>query len=152
MLGVQFPTGASCRIDVMFHPTSAGAKHATLHVRFGNVVDQTFAVRGTAIAAPQGLYATTPDIYVRPAAFQQLQQLMLVNAGTTSVDLGDPVINGPFRLSPPPGWNCPSTLTPGAACTVDSFSLGSTASGCPTGSLTTSTAALTVPLTSRQVP
>ncbi len=154
---VIFPPGQSCRLDVMFHPTTAGAKHATLHVTYRDVLDQTFAVSGTAIAAPSQLYATTPDVYVRPQTITQSQGFMLVNAGTTSVDLGNPVITGPFGLAglfPQSGWNCPSPLTPGAACNVGAFAFNFalSASGCPSGSFTTSTGAITVPLTARYVP
>ena len=150
---VVFAPGDSCRLDVLFHPTTPGQKQATLHVTYRNLLDETFSVRGNAVATPVGLYASTPDLYVTPQTLSGYQTLMVVNAGTSSVDLGQPVITGPFAISPPPGWNCPSPLTPGAACMVGPFwNASAMASGCPTGSFTTSTSALTVPLTARYVP
>jgi uncharacterized repeat protein (TIGR02543 family) len=148
---VIFGPGSSCRLDVLFHPTTPGPKQATLHVTYYNGIDQTFTVRGSAVAAPTGLYASTPDLYVRPQTITNGQSFMLVNAGTSSIDLGQPAITGPFAINP--GWNCPSPLTTGAACMVGTFfNASATASGCPMGTFTTSTGAITVPLTARYVP
>ena len=155
---VIFTPGSFCRLDLLFHPTTAGPKQAMLHVMYGGPVglDQTFMVRGNAVAAPAGVYASSPDLYVRPMTITNAQSLMIVNAGTSSVDLGQPVITGPFGLYglfPSSGWNCPSPLTPGGACQAGEFSFSNaTASGCPMGTFTTSTGALTVPLTARYVP
>jgi hypothetical protein len=116
---VQFPTGAFCRLDVTFQPQTLGPKQATLHVTYANIIDQTFTVRGNAIAAPNGLFASTPDLYVKPPTTQGGQGFRLVNAGATNIDLGNPVVTGPFSFAPPgPPWNCPSPLTAGGACTT----------------------------------
>ena len=95
------------------------------------------------------MYASMPDLYVKPQTFMSDQVFMIVNAGTSTVDMGQPVITGPFGQSPP-GWNCPSPLTPGAACYINPITIGApTASGCPMGTFTTTTGAVTVPLTAR---
>jgi hypothetical protein len=77
---------------------------------------------------------------------------MLVNAGTTNIDIGQPAVTGPFGPASP-SWNCPSPLTAGGACIVGPFfpEVGAT-SGCPTGTFTTSTGAITLPLTARYLP
>ena len=138
---------------MLFHPTTPGQKQATLHVTYRNLLDETFSVRGNAVATPVGLYASTPDLYVKPQTLSGYPTFMVVNAGTSSVDMGQPVITGPFAISPQPGWNCPSPLTPGAACMVGPFwNASRMASGCPMGSFTTSTGVLVVPLTARYVP
>lgn len=154
MLGTQFPVGSSCRVDVTFHPTTVGVKRATLHVTHPPyAIDQRISIHGTAVAAPTGLYASASDLYIKPPTISESQGFMIVNRGATSIDLGDPVVSGPFALAPQPGWNCPSPLTPGGACSVGSLSFTSVSrSGCPTGAFTTTTSALVVPLDTRFVP
>jgi hypothetical protein len=136
---------------LQFHPTSPGVKHATLHITqdLGASIDQTFPIHATAIAAPAGLYVTTPDLFVAASStLAALPSVMIVNHGSTAVDLGDPVVPAPFVFD---SWNCPSPLTPGGAC-VATLRFGAATAGCPVGAFTTTTAAFTVPLTTRGVP
>jgi hypothetical protein len=149
---VQFPPGGFCRLDVTFQPQSPGPKQATLHVTYQNLIDQRFIVRGTAIAAPTTLYASTPDVYVKPATISLRSGFRLVNAGTATIDLGDPVLTGSFAFDQTQvNWNCPSPLTPGGACNVGAIVSNFATGGCPMGSFTTSTGAVSVPLTARYV-
>ena len=90
---VPFPPGNFCRLDIEFRPTTAGIKQATLRATHFSGIDQTFSLRASAVAASAAVYADTVDLYVKPAGFQSFE---IVNAGTTSVDLGDPVISGPL--------------------------------------------------------
>jgi hypothetical protein len=106
-----------CRADFEFHPTTVGVKQATLRVTYADL-DQTFSVRGTAVAVPARVYASRPDLYIRPPEAGFLQGFMIINGGATSVDLGMPLVATPSGVFPFgfSGWNCPSTLTPGGAC------------------------------------
>jgi hypothetical protein len=151
---VVFSPGDFCRLDVTFQPQTPGPKQATLHVTFRDLIDQTFTVRGNGVAAPSGLYASTPDLYVKPMTILGSTGFRLVNGGATTIDLGDPVITGPFGvIQSQADWNCPSPLTSGGACNVGAlaFNVATAMGGCPTGSFTTSTSAVTVPLTARYV-
>jgi hypothetical protein len=150
---IPFAPGDFCRLDVTFEPQTPGPKQATLHVTFEGMIDQTFSVRGTAVASPTALFASMPDVYVKPMTMAAIQSFRLVNAGATNVDLGNPVIAAPFASSPQPGWTCTSPLIPSDSCNVGalSFDVTMASGGCPMGSFTTSTGALTVPLTARFV-
>ncbi len=141
--------GQECRVPVMFRPATAGPKQATLRARADGVgfnvparVDQTFSLAGTAVAAPAGLHAATPDLYIDPVTGGDARIFRIVNGGTTAVDLGDPVVTAPFKLGPS-FWR--SALAPGEGSDVY---LGTEPdqSGCQTGSLTTTTSAISVPL------
>jgi len=154
MGGVDFPVGSFCRLDITFHPTTVGMKQATVHVtQSGTSIDQTFSLRATAVAAPARLYASTPDLYLRPPSLLDSQSLQLVNGGTTDVTLGDPVVTSGFSVSSAgPGGNCPPVLTPGGSCYVGAIGIGARSAGCPMGMFTTTTSAIVVPLTARYVP
>jgi hypothetical protein len=154
MSGRDFHAGSFCRLDITFHPTTVGVKQATVHVtQAGTSIDQTFELRATAVAAPARLYASTPDLYLRPPSLLESQSFLLVNAGTTDVTLGDPVLTSGFVITTTgPGGNCPAVLTPGGSCNVGALSRGTTSAGCPMGMFTTTTSAIAVPLTARYVP
>jgi hypothetical protein len=149
---LELPVGSFCRLDITFHPTTLGVKQATVHVTHLEAsIDQTFALRGAAVAAPAGLYASTPDLYLRPPSMLDSQGLSLVNGGTTDVALGDPVLTSGFAIYSGPPAGCPAVLTPGGSCYVGVIGRGTTSAGCPMGMFTTTTSAIVVPLTARYV-
>jgi hypothetical protein len=148
--------GQECLLPVVFRPTTVGPKQATLHVQADSlhasevggasgalvVVDQVFPITATAVAAQARLYASSPELYVDPPSEANLPMFQIINGGTTSVDLGAPVVTAPFRFGT---WNCPSALMPGGSCMV-SVGIAQITVGCPAGQLTTTTSALTLPL------
>jgi hypothetical protein len=151
-----FVVGASCRVDLYFKPTTLGAKQAALHVHslatsHATTLDQTLALRGTAVDAPTGLVASMPDIYVRPVAPGGSESVTLTNRNAASIAVGDPVFSTGFGIAGAPMF-CPATLAAGATCTIGSLSVSTLPSGCPMGSLTTTTHAITIPLTARLRP
>ncbi|HEY5934381.1 MAG TPA: hypothetical protein VIU61_07100 [Kofleriaceae bacterium] len=143
--------GQSCFNAFSFRPTSPGIKHATLRVQGGTWsnpdIDETFPLVGTAVAAPAALYTSSPDVLVDyyAIAYWLPNVLLIVNGGTTTVDFGSPVAPPPFTVE---STNCPTTLSPGAACNV-SVGIMAAYGGCPTAALTTTTGALSIPLRSR---
>lgn len=148
-LAPNFAPGRSCHFAIEFHPTSPGQKQATLHVEstFGAPLAQDFAIRGSAIAASPGITVDTTELYLHTGFGGRV---LITNATTTSVDLGTPVVDGPFSFS---SWNCPSPLTPGGACTATIlYPSGGSTAGCPIGRFTTTTSAVSVPLSARGVP
>jgi hypothetical protein len=149
---MPFQPGDSCRLDVTFQPQTPGPKQATLHATFLDQLDQTFVVRGNAVAVPAGIYTSPPDLYIKPPSASSVPfGITIVNNSAASVDFGDPVVMGPFALAPAMPWNCPSPLTAGSTCSTAQITFAATTGGCPMGSLTTSTGAFTVPLTARYV-
>ncbi|MCL1717191.1 hypothetical protein L3V19_23365, partial [Vibrio parahaemolyticus] len=87
----------------------------------------------------------TPDLFIKPPGIVNAQSIRLVNSGATTVTLGDPVFTGPFGLATGQAWTCPPQLTPGGACTVGPIFSQGAPPGCPTGSFSTTTAAVEVP-------
>lgn len=153
--------GGECQIPIVFRPLTTGPKQATLRAWSDSVsatgqdgewipvlVDQTFSIVATAVATPAGPYTSSPDLYVVSPSGIDPVSFQIVNGGTTSVDLGTPVVTGPFAFD---RWGCPSPLTPGAACQAW-VRVTNNQAGCPTGHFTTTTSALTLPLMSREVP
>jgi uncharacterized repeat protein (TIGR02543 family) len=154
--------GQSCQIGVMFRPLTTGPKQATLRAWSDSVyhresdgaaggpllVDQTFSMVATAVATPARPYTSSPDLYVASLSGIDPVWFLIVNNGASSVDLGAPVVTAPFTFGT---WNCPSPLTPGGACSA-SVGIANNQAGCPTGHFTTTTSALTLPLTARGVP
>jgi len=145
-----FPSGSFCRLDLAFQSRTEGDKHTTLRAAG---FDQTFPVRATAVAPPTGLYATTPELYTKPWDTVEVPQFVIVNAGTNGVELGYPLGDPPFNVFG--DWGCPTFLDAGRPCNAagvmydDAFT---TFHGCPIGTLTTTSGAISVTLTSRLVP
>lgn len=159
--GSPLGVGQECRLEVVFSPLTTGPKQATLRARATGlavgvggvvsgraVVDQTFPLVAAAVATPARLYASAPEFYVDPGTRISPEAFQIVNGGTTSIDLGAPVVTAPFTFT---SWNCPSPLPPGGACMV-LLGITTTQPGCPTGQFTTTTSALTLPLVGRKVP
>ena len=141
--------GLACHFAVHFHPTSPGAKQAILHIVKPYVVtlDQTFPLHGTATPPPTDLYASSPDVYlVNDGGFGG--SFLITNAGATSVMLGDPTVAPPLTFD---SWDCPATLTPGGACTVN-LAPAPQNFPCPASEFSTTLSNLNVPLTARGEP
>lgn len=142
---LSIPVGATCHFGIAFAPHTVGIKTATLRVTklSGHVtLDQTFPIHATAVAAPAGLIASHPDLYL--TTMINPDTIRLVNGGTATVALGALSATGPFALSS----NCPDQLTPGGACDAN-VAFQPPDGGCPSGTFASSTGALSVPLFAR---
>jgi len=133
--GASLVPGDLCRLRLAFAPTAAAARHAVLRVDGGSVT-LAFPVTGTGLGAPApGLEADPGSLDFgvgevgRPGA---PVAVLIRNSGTSNVALGRPIATAPFAVD---GHDCPATLTPGGACTVQVV-FAPTAIGAVSGSLT----------------
>ena len=124
--GTTCPTGGgtvgvsgSCNVNVLFAPTSTGAKSATLS--FSDNVSgspQSVSLSGTGISSPSLTVAPTnvgfqAQTLKMPSA---ASTVTLSNPGTTPVQISAVSIIGPNNGDFVQTNNCPGTVNPGATC------------------------------------
>lgn len=124
----------SCRLALHFQPTTAGSKHATLHVT-GTGFDQSIELTAVSrVAPPPNLVPSVPDLFFDRAG--STASFQVVHHGPEPIVLGDPVLPPGFDLT---SWNCPPTMKPGAACSIAvRYQPAPTAFGCQGGHLSLS--------------
>ena len=143
---VTFVPNESCNLSVKFHPTTLGPKQAVLHavtrrptsLMYGTV-DQTFTFRANVVAAPAAVVTDQPDLVVGGFGVA----LKIENRTAAAVDLGTFTVGSPFSVDP--GSCGSSPLAAGDSCTATVHI--QSAPGCPTSTLSTTTGAISVPVT-----
>ncbi len=145
--GVMVAPGATCTVQVLFAPSTAGAQTGTLQV-YGNVLGGYASValtgNGTGMAtvllSPASV--TFADTVVK--ANSAAQTVTVTNNGSLAATLQMPMVTGDFQLA---ASTCASTLAPAASCAL-SVTFAPTASGLRTGLLQVidNTGTHTVPL------
>jgi hypothetical protein len=128
--------GASCSVNVLFAPTSAGALSGSIAI-VDSVGSQTIPAQGEGI---------NPGLSVSPSfalfgaqvvgATSPAQTVTATNTGTVALNLNPVQVTGDFSESN----QCPATLQPGASCFL-SLTFSPTAAGTLSGSLVVSDSA-----------
>lgn len=130
--GSSIAAGASCTVNVTFHPTAAGSRTGDLTVNASGITN-TVPLSGTGVAPGPILNANPgslsfPDTQVGSSS--SAQTVTVTNSGTTSATVSGVSATGDFSQTN----NC-STLAVGASCTVTA-TFRPTASGSRTGAVT----------------
>jgi sugar lactone lactonase YvrE len=127
--------GASCSINIIFTPTTAGSQSGTVTVT-DSVGTQVFAAQGQGVSP--GL-AVTPSFEIFGAqvvgTLSQAQTLTARNTGSVPLTLNPITTSSNFSESD----QCPAVLQPGASCAI-SLSFSPAATGVISGSLVVSDA------------
>jgi Ca2+-binding RTX toxin-like protein len=114
--------GSSCTVTVRFAPTSTGVKSAAVSIAYATGSPSSIAVSGTGLP-------TAPIAAIGPASLgfgnmvigttSGAQSITVANNGTQNLNLLGVSLSGAdagqFSLTN----NCPTTVIPGASCTVD---------------------------------
>jgi Tol biopolymer transport system component len=119
--GSSLPAGASCTIDVIFRPTTVGAKSASIRLNAGGGAGaQSIGVSGNGIA---------PTFTLSPASVDFPDQAVSVASGAQSITLTntsalDLPITGISRTGAHPNQftavsGCGASVPAGGSCTID---------------------------------
>ena len=125
----------SCRLRITYAPTGPGPKQARVHLTSIGL-DQVVPLAAPARVDPApALSAGIAEYYFPRFGTVTLQ---ITNTGQSPIVIGDPVLPPGFTISSMLPWNCPATMTPGAACTAVVYFQPPDPRGCFAGDLTTS--------------
>jgi hypothetical protein len=130
--GVSLAPDASCSVDVIFRPTSAGPRAATLAFTASPGGSGTISLMGSAFMPNLVFVPTTVDFGVLRSASSLTRTVELRNEGTASVPIDNIVTTGTDfarGLS-----SCGATLAAGASCDI-TVSVTSDALGALSGTL-----------------
>ncbi|WP_432991303.1 choice-of-anchor D domain-containing protein [Dactylosporangium sp. CA-233914] len=131
--GTSIAAGASCTVQVTFHPTAAGTRTGTLTVTASGITN-TVPLSGTGVApgpivgASPGSLSFGGTVVGTSAA---TQTVTLNNSGTTAATISGIATSGDFSQTN----TCGGSIAVGASCTV-TVKFTPAASGSRTGSLT----------------
>lgn len=118
--GPSLLAGDGCHVDLAFAPSSVGTKTAMLLV-VGSGATLTLPISGVVPLMPSGTLvadAATIDFGTVISGDNPVDaQVVLSNAGIAAITLGARTTTGAMFTNI--GDNCPATLTPGGACTVN---------------------------------
>jgi hypothetical protein len=133
--GSALAAGASCSIDLGFHPEAEGALTAKLSVTPSKGSALQVSLSGTAIAAP--VVAFTSNTLSFPStevgATASIEYTTLTNTGTATLTFsGGFAISGPFAFGGT--GTCGASVAPKSSCTI-SVVFKPTASGTAAGSV-----------------
>jgi hypothetical protein len=149
------PPHAWCELPLEFRPTSLGLKQGVYTIGGGA---GTLTLSGEAVVAPATFHADRVNVatsYITAIRVVQgtysppTVSFKLINDSTQTVDVGTLAIDPMYAASD----DCPASLTPGGACNarvsliLDAFHDPPQIPGCRTTNLTSSTSALSVPIT-----
>jgi hypothetical protein len=148
--GGMLETGGYCHVHLVFAPSMTGALDAALHLALDGGGATDVALHGMGVMPVAGLTtdASALDFGVIVAdgfTMSPTASVLVSNGSASDVTIGAPAVTGPgFHLV---GHDCPTTLTPGGACTV-MLDFSPVAAGPAAGSLTISSAtSVQIPLT-----
>jgi hypothetical protein len=133
--GATVAIGASCTIAVSFAPAAAGTSTGTLTITDDAVGgSQTVGLTGNGITGPAvALRPSVLNFAGQPlATTSAAQTITLINSGTALLTINGIAATGDFSAS-----TCPTTLSPGASCTIN-VAFTPSASGPRAGMLTIS--------------
>ena len=130
--------GASCRLDIVFAPSAAGARSATLQVVSNGSAPAPVALTGTGLGGPALALALSTSVIdfgaVQLGTRSQPAVLRLSNSGSGTLQVSAISVSGVFSVQ---GSTCPAapfTLQSGAECTV-AVTFQPSAAGAATGAL-----------------
>ncbi len=127
----QLGAGTACSIDVRFAPTAAGTANAVLRFADATLHLDLPLIGPAVIASGGGLTADLAVVTFPTITRDEIAtaQLLLSNTSGSTITLGTRTTAAPFSVS---SDNCPASLTPGGACTVN-LALTGTTIGSATG-------------------
>ncbi|HWB34966.1 MAG TPA: choice-of-anchor D domain-containing protein, partial [Rugosimonospora sp.] len=131
--GSSIAAGASCTVNVTFHPTATGSRTGNLTVTASGITN-TVPLSGTGVAPGPILSANPSSLTFAGTivgATSAAQSVTVTNTGTTSASISSVAVSGDFHQS----TTCGSSLAVGASCTV-SVTFTPTTSGTRTGAVT----------------
>ena len=130
--------GSSCRIDIAFAPSAAGARSATLQVVSNGSAPPPLTLTGTAMgSAALALTASTNAMdfgTVQLGTRSPPVALRLSNSGSGTVQVASITADGAFSVQPGSCPAAPFTLQSGAECTI-AVTFQPSAAGVATGTL-----------------
>jgi sugar lactone lactonase YvrE len=132
LCGTTLPAGAECNIDIVFTPTSTGAKIATLKVTAGGGgISQTINLSGTGIIPTYSLAPTTLNFGNQAHATRSAPlPIVLTNTGSLALPITEIAATGQFSQTN----TCGASVSPGSACTIEVI-FAPTSRGSKTGTL-----------------
>ncbi len=110
------PPNGSCQISVTFSPTVTGTRNAAVSVA-DNAPGSPQSVPLTGVGTPPGVtFSPTSLTFPNQVVFttSPVQQVTLTNSGAGVLTLKHISVTGPFGQTN----NCPSSIGPGANCTI----------------------------------
>ncbi len=136
--GPALVPGDQCVVAIVFTPSATGARDAALRVT-GVPIALDFPIHGDGAPAATGLTTNVSLLDFGTVELTQQAQLAILvsNAGSTTITLGARTTTAGFAVV---GDNCPATLTPGGACTVN-VKFAPTDPGVITGTFTAASSA-----------
>jgi Tol biopolymer transport system component len=115
--GSSLAPGATCTVNVVFTPTSAGSRAGTLTVT-SNVGPGTVALTGTGTILT--LSPSAIDFGNQTVGTSSVRAIALRNiSSTTAVDISSMALGGNASADFATTTTCGSTIAPGAICTID---------------------------------
>jgi hypothetical protein len=126
--GSTLAPGASCRADLTFRPTSAGAKSASLTITHNATGGTTsVALTGTANAAPMPSITVSPPAIAFPATTaggsSAVHSVSVSNGGNAALVFSAISTTGAnandFRIEPTSTCSTSSSVAPASSCRVD---------------------------------
>jgi hypothetical protein len=112
----SLPPNKSCQISVTFTPTATGTRNAAVNIT-DNAPDSPQSVSLTGVGvSPAVTFSPTSLTFLTRLVFttSPAQKVTLTNSGTGILTIKHISVTGPFHQTN----NCPSSLTPGANCTI----------------------------------
>jgi len=142
--GFDVPAGGSCTVDVIFAPSAAGDRTASLAVTNSSVEGaQTLPLTGTGTNAAVSLSATSLDFGQQAVGTTgQPEQITVTNSGTTSLAVGAVAASGDFAAD---ASACTAQPVPAGQACVINVTFSPTATGNRSGALTISSNAASSP-------
>ena len=111
------PSNGSCQISVTFSPTATGTRNAAVSVA-DNAPDSPQKVHLTGVGTPPGItFSPTSLTFLTQLVFttSPAQKVTLTNSGAGVLTIKHIGVTSPFLQTN----NCPSSLGPGANCTIN---------------------------------
>jgi len=121
----SLPSGSTCTLIIVFTPTSAGVKNATVTVGANATASAGLSGTGSAGTASMSVAPTSWNFgNVTQGTASTVETFLITNTGSTSITMSSPVTTfsgtnaGDFSLSGTPANNCTSglILAPGGTC------------------------------------
>ena len=121
--GASVPVGSNCTVNVVFTPTSAGSKVATLNVNGGGGSGtQSISLNGTGVA-PTPTYSASPTLLgfgsVQTNAASGPQPVTVTNTGSVALPITSIVLTGTNRTQFSQTNTCGASVPTGSNCTVN---------------------------------
>jgi hypothetical protein len=117
--GASLAVGSNCTISVVFTPTSAGSKTATLNVNGGGAAAQSVALSGSGVALSDAVSPTALDFGSETAGVASAPMSVTVtNTGTVALPITSIALSGTDAPQFSQTNTCGTSLTVGSNCTI----------------------------------